>query len=134
MYPPDWQQGSQVSFEPIDNPKTVIVEITVKDVMPNSTLENILRDEFSSIRSNPNINNITMSEPNKTKLKDGSEAYQYQFDYLSGLPFRQFDLVTVKDGIAYKLSYASQTEAFNRYLPIAKTMIGTFQPLGFTFD
>ena len=113
-----------------------MVTIQVNNVKPNSTLENILRDEFSSIRNDHDLKHVAMSEPNKTKLKDGSEAYQYQYDYTygsTGKPSREFDLVTVKDGSEYKFSYGTTTEAFNRYLPIVKTMLETFQPLGSTF-
>jgi hypothetical protein len=139
MYPSNWQPGEiQGSFGPIYNPRPRMVIIGVDDVKSNSTLENILRDDFSSIRSDSDLKYIIMSEPNKTKLKDGSDAYQYQYDYYSSatssLPKREFDLVTVKDGLVYHFSYGALTEEFNRYLPIVKTMIETFQPLGYTFD
>jgi hypothetical protein len=95
-----------------------------------------LRDEFSFIRNDDNLRHVIMSEPNKTKLKDGSDAFQYQYDYLMGStsePYREFNLVTLKDGSEYAFVYVTSQAAFNRYLPIVKSMIETFQPLGSTF-
>lgn len=149
MYPQDFYpnvKGGELVFRPIEAASTTMMTVQVSDVKPNSTLQHILRQEFSSLRSDSDLNNITMSEPNKTKLRNGIEAYQYQFDYTyqdTGDYYKQFNLLTLNDGFEYLFRFdgldhsrfeGPPQEEFNRYLPIVKTMIETFQPLGFKFN
>ena len=135
-YPGNWEtleRGRVVIFGLSDDPDVQFF-VEVKDIVANESIQEIVRDNIFSFKSL--AENVVMTEPNKTKLASGVEIYQYQYTYelpITGTPLKGFSAIAINDGLKYTLEYSANPNAFARNIPIVKTVINSFEPVGFEF-
>lgn len=140
-YPADWEPmewNGGLFFCPINDTDCAnfgYFGIYVNDLDKNETIQEILRDKIISSKSSDSVENIVTTQPNKTKLTSGIELYQYQstHTYSSGESGKGFDAIAISGGLKYDLGYAAGADEFDRYFPIVKTMIYSFEPITFEF-
>ena len=135
-YPTDWykqenQEGASVIFlSPLDNQLDFFkenVNVVVQD-LSKSSME--LKDYTDTAIRQVEIifrENLQVIESKPTWLS-GYPAHRFIF--LGKGPeaeFKYFIVWTIKDNVAYQVTYAAISSQFDKYLPIVKRMMSSFK-------
>jgi hypothetical protein len=109
--------------------------VFVNSAEPTDTIDKVTREDIASFMSLLG-ENFHVENTNKTKLggDNGTEANQMTSNYITtgGEKIKSLDIVAIKDGTFYRLTFTIPADAFNTYLPTVKKMIDSFRITGST--
>lgn len=111
-----------------------ILKVNLYDLESNETIDKILRDDMSSNKFSGALN-FKILGANKTKLPNGIEAGQYTNTHQNSVTnekLKELKVIAINNGLVYVFSYIAHPSDFDEGLPIIRTMINSFKPLGFT--
>jgi hypothetical protein len=136
-YPSDWEvreeDANNLSFHKLAALASFFVFINSAE--PTDTIDKVAREDMASSMSLFG-ENFQVENANKTKLggNNGTEANQVISNYITtgGEKVKSLDIVAIKDGTLYKLTFTIPADAFNTYLPTVKKMIDSFRITGFS--
>jgi PsbP-like protein len=136
-YPSDWEvreeDANKLSFHKLEALASFFV--FVNSAEPTDTIDKVAREDMASSMALFG-ENYHVENANKTKLggNNGTEANQVISNYITtgGEKIKSLDIVAIKDGTLYRLTFTIPADAFNTYLPTVKKMIDSFRITGFT--
>ena len=115
---------------PVSEDVTVSVD-TVNSTTPTTTttaLKQYVNDSIlSDLKTSPNFK---LLESNANSTLGGNPAYSITYnDKDQDGPYKGMDIVTIKNGKAYDISYTADPDRYDSVLPTVQTMINSFSLL-----
>lgn len=114
-------------YSPVSEDVTVSVD-TVNSTTPITTttaLKQYVNDSIlSDLKTSPNFK---LLESNSNSTLGGNPAYSITYnDKDQDGPYKGMDIVTIKNGKAYDISYTADPDRYDSVLPTVQTMINSF--------
>jgi hypothetical protein len=130
QYPSDWiktERNTIISFKSPDVEHTSSVSLQISDLSgSNMSLNRLIRNNIDTLRYYFTNFSLVQSTLNNTEKK---EPYTIIFTYknrYSPVEFKSMQVWSRHNNNIYLITYTSQTEDFDKYLPIVKCMINSF--------
>lgn len=132
QYPSDWkvEENKDHSEDNTDvvtfsSPVSEEVAISVDNINDNSmTLMQYVNDTVLSDLNQSR--DFTMLQSNSNAILDGNPAYSVTYTDKDPEPFKGMEIVTLKNGRAYDISYSADLDTYDSVLPTVQTMINSF--------
>ena len=138
QYPSDWKKQENKNYS-VDNTEVVnfsspisedvVVSVdTVNSTTPTTTttaLKQYVNDSIiSDLKTSPNFK---LLESNANSTLGGNPAYSITYNNKDqNGPYKGMDIVTIKNGKAYDISYTADPDRYDSVLQTVQTMINSF--------
>lgn len=128
-YPSDWQKEESLSFiSPpggINNQSPEVISITTELLpTPDFSLDSYTAAALNQVESLQDFELLNSSPINLAGLP--SHMIAYSFTDESQTPLQNLQVWTVKDGMAYVITYGGIPEEFDSSLPVMRKMMDSF--------